>query len=264
MFTDISYNENAIMECLDESDYGGDDFEDNATDDEFVPAHEEISRDSETTSSESSSESADETLSSQPCTRGRSRIRGSSVRAIRGRGSRGRGSRRRGSGLRYSNLGNSNQLSVQPEWQVKDFSPSQPQLSEPSYIPSDSTDFDHSQYFQIYIDNDLIDLMVKNTNQTSVFKTGKSIQLTEKECNIFIAVTMMMSCINYPYIRMYWEQKWRIPLIADAMTRMRFFQLRTSLKLVFDPDVTQEEKTKDRIWKVRPSLKKWNKDVRNK
>ncbi|KAK9692916.1 Transposase IS4 [Popillia japonica] len=39
-------------------------------------------------------------------------------------------------------------------------------------------------------------------------------------------------------------------LLKTAMTRRRFFNIRSSLKVVFDDDVTAEEKNKNKIWKV--------------
>lgn len=49
---------------------------------------------------------------------------------------------------------------------------------------------------------------------------------------------------------MYWQAKWRVPIIADAITRDRFYLIRKSLKVVFDNEVELEARAKDRIWKV--------------
>ena len=65
-----------------------------------------------------------------------------------------------------------------------------------------------------------------------------------------------MSCLQYPIIRMYWDKKWRVPVICDNMTRDRFFQLRTSIKIVFDNDVNEDDRKKDRLWKLRPLIER--------
>ncbi|KAH8036196.1 hypothetical protein HPB51_019601 [Rhipicephalus microplus] len=53
-------------------------------------------------------------------------------------------------------------------------------------------------------------------------------------------------------IRMYWMKKTRVPLVVDNMTKNRYFQLRRRLKLVNELDVSEQEKEKDRLWRIRP------------
>lgn len=60
-----------------------------------------------------------------------------------------------------------------------------------------------------------------------------------------------MGCINVPVIRMYWSKQYGIQIVKDAMTRDRFFNIRSSLKVVFDSDVSDQEKV-NKIWKVAP------------
>lgn len=58
-----------------------------------------------------------------------------------------------------------------------------------------------------------------------------------------------MGCLSYPQVKMYWDPKFRIPVIGDNMTLKRFFKLRHHIHVVNDnPDPS----VKDRIWKVRP------------
>lgn len=70
--------------------------------------------------------------------------------------------------------------------------------------------------------------------------------LTVSECKLFFGVTIVMSCVNYSIIRMYWEMKW----FADAITRDRYFAIRNGIKLVYDDDVSHEDRSKDKLWKV--------------
>lgn len=96
--------------------------------------------------------------------------------------------------------------------------------------------------------------IVVKTNQTSVFITGKSINISLRELKVWIGINCVMSALQYPKIRMYWEKKWRVPIIADAMARDRFFVIRKSIKVVYDNDITDEQKRSDRLWKLRPLI----------
>lgn len=141
-----------------------------------------------------------------------------------------------------------------------------PTLSEPSYIKPDRTDYKNIDYFQDYFDDYFIDLIVDKTNQTAVKKTGKSLMVTNGEVKVLIGISLIMACIGYPLTRMYWEAKWRVPAIADNMSRDRFFLLRNSLKFVFDDDISSQSRTDDKLWKVRPLinriLQSCNKEVK--
>lgn len=72
--------------------------------------------------------------------------------------------------------------------------------------------------------------------------------------HVYLGITLVMSSINYPYLRMAWEKKWKVPIIADNMSRNRFLQLRNSLKFVFDNDITSQMRSQDILWKVRPLI----------
>lgn len=60
-----------------------------------------------------------------------------------------------------------------------------------------------------------------------------------------------MSCLQLPQIRMYWDKEWRVAVIADNISRDRFFQIRNSLKIVFDNDINTEQGKANRLWKIR-------------
>lgn len=54
---------------------------------------------------------------------------------------------------------------------------------------------------------------------------------------------------------MYWAANTSGPIIDEAMTRNKFFKLRSSLKVTNDLNVS-ENKNNDVLWEVRPLLKK--------
>lgn len=140
-----------------------------------------------------------------------------------------------------------------PVWKANTFKPDPIVLSQPAYKPElCKEDWDDERYIKQYIDDDFLKIMVDKTNQTFVHSVGKSLQLTLEELKVWIGITCIMSALQYPKIRMFWEKDYRVPIISEAMSRDRFFLIRKSIKVVFDNDITNEEKEKDKIWKIRP------------
>ncbi|XP_067940672.1 piggyBac transposable element-derived protein 3-like [Watersipora subatra] len=72
------------------------------------------------------------------------------------------------------------------------------------------------------------------------------------EIKKFFGMSLIMGCINMKRLRMYWSKKTRVPIIANSMSRTRFFKIRNNLKVVDNFLVNEHEKKVDRLWKVRP------------
>lgn len=209
--------------------------DDDLGDTEYLVDNEQESSSSSEFSSESSSES---TEIPPPSSRGRERQRGTTARRARGS---------RSSRIERNSPSN---------WSVKTFLPVTNQLLGPAYLPIELESFDPVNYIKQYIDDDIVSLIVEKTNQTAVFKTGKSLDLCMNECYLYIGICLVMASINYPQLRMYWEKKFRVALVANCMSRNRFLALRNSLKIVFDQDITMECKSKDKLWRVRPLIER--------
>ncbi|XP_049789042.1 uncharacterized protein LOC126194785 [Schistocerca nitens] len=70
----------------------------------------------------------------------------------------------------------------------------------------------------------------------------------------FWGVSIVAALIGVPCLRMCWERKSRYPLVADNLSRDRFYLLRNNIKLVDDNAVSEQEK-QYHFWKVKPILK---------
>ncbi|XP_068625334.1 piggyBac transposable element-derived protein 3-like [Battus philenor] len=105
-------------------------------------------------------------------------------------------------------------------------------------------------YVAKYLTSDIYEQNAFHSNQTYLSKTGTNLNTSDKEIRTFFGVTIMMSYLRFPRIRMYWDQKSRIPAIADRITRDRYFKLRASLKLLNDSEIPEEIKSSTKFWKV--------------
>lgn len=141
-------------------------------------------------------------------------------------------------------------------WSENSFPPKDMHVMEPSFVSDGPENSDVISYLNQYISDDIVNLIVTKTNQTAVRKTGRTLGLDISECYRYIGITFVMASVNYPFLRMYWEKKWRVAVVADTMCRERFIQLRNSLKFVFDDDIAYETRLQDKFWKVRPLIQR--------
>ena len=109
------------------------------------------------------------------------------------------------------------------------------------------------EMFQKYVPEDLFDVIAACTNQR-LAEQGKTPNITPGDVFKFFGVCFYTSIFKYPWLRMYWSQKFRLPLVADPLSRNKFFDIRANLKIVDDNRVSEDHKRSDRLWKVRPLL----------
>lgn len=106
-------------------------------------------------------------------------------------------------------------------------------------------------YFERYIQESCFEDMAVFMNIRHVETTGKSLNCSPQEIKKFWGVSIVLSLLGFPRIRMCWERRTRYPLICENISRDRFYHLRNNIKVVDDNAVSNEEK-QDRFWKVRP------------
>nr|CAH7742013.1 unnamed protein product [Callosobruchus chinensis] len=113
---------------------------------------------------------------------------------------------------------------------------------------------DPFEYFQKYISQQFFEKVAMFTNMKEVSTTGHSLDTSTTEVRQLFGCSMLIGIYGLPRMRMYWAENTRVPLIADHITRNRFFKLRSRLKVVDDNAVPGGIKTIDRFWKIRPLL----------
>lgn len=112
------------------------------------------------------------------------------------------------------------------------------------------------EYFSKYLDADFFEEVALFTNMKEVKISGKSLETTPHEISKFFACSMLIGIYGLPRLRMYWGRQTKVPIVADNMSRNRYFQLRARLKVVDDDVISKECRLGDRFWKIRPMLDK--------
>ncbi|CAG4951870.1 unnamed protein product [Parnassius apollo] len=110
------------------------------------------------------------------------------------------------------------------------------------------------EYFLRYIPEVMFEIISNYSNQTYLLKKGQNLNTTKEEIKLFFGISIAMSYLGLPRIRMYWANRTRVAMIADHMTRDRYFKIRTNLKLVNDLEVDEASK-QNKFWKVNPLIK---------
>lgn len=107
------------------------------------------------------------------------------------------------------------------------------------------------EYFKRYITDGILEEMVDKTNLYAHQQNLAGFIPTNKdEIETFLGLHVMMGCLRFPRISMYWEKVLGIGVFLENMTRNRFYKLRTNLHLV--NNLGKDTHNKDRFHKVRP------------
>jgi len=107
------------------------------------------------------------------------------------------------------------------------------------------------QYFTKYFNDSFFESMAFHTNLYAVQNNVNNFQPTNAiEKRSLIAIQMMMGVLKYPRQEMYWQLKFRVNIIANTMTRNRFFSLRQHLHVINNLDIPRDNS--DKFVKVRP------------
>lgn len=136
---------------------------------------------------------------------------------------------------------------------IEDFSPNPP-APEYESQPINALNLPPQDYISKYLPDSMFGTIVEQSNRTYLAKTGRNLDLTKEELKKFFSATLLMSILKFPRIKMYWERKTKVNGVASLIGRDRYFTIRSHLKVVYDTDITNEEKNQNKFWKVAPLL----------
>lgn len=111
------------------------------------------------------------------------------------------------------------------------------------------------EYLNDYFDEGFYEETARCTNLYFMRKTGQELKTTKAEIAKVFGVHILMGCLPYPRMPMYWRANMRIGLIADKIVRDRFITLRNALHVV-DHDQPTESETNNLLWKVQLIIKR--------
>ena len=110
------------------------------------------------------------------------------------------------------------------------------------------------QYFKKYLNDDFFQMSADFTARYYHQQTGKPLNLTSEDIKKFFGMHTIMGVIKFPRIHMYWQSKYLLPLVSSAMPRDKFYLLRVNFHIVDNLAVTQEQKERNKLWKVQPMI----------
>lgn len=111
------------------------------------------------------------------------------------------------------------------------------------------------EYVSKYIPESIFSCIFEKTNRTYVERAGKVLISDISHLKKFFSASIMMSFMGYPRIRMYWSHKTKVECISSLMTRDKYFAIRQNLKVVYDKDITDQERMSNKFWKVEPIIR---------
>ncbi|XP_076842062.1 piggyBac transposable element-derived protein 3 isoform X2 [Brachyhypopomus gauderio] len=140
------------------------------------------------------------------------------------------------------------------QWRASPPTPNQVQFEHEEETVQNRENWTPLDYIEQYIDKDLMKMIADCSNASSLARNEAPLNTSTDEMYHFFGACILMSCIPYPAIRMYWSKTLKFPAITEKFTRDRFFRLRRSLKVLIDDDVPEDLRERDKFWKVRPFL----------
>ena len=132
-------------------------------------------------------------------------------------------------------------------WQVGDLQ--ETVLDESPVFTTPSHEKCPVDYLRHYFNDEILELIVHETNLYSTQEKAKPINVTKDEILAFFGILIYMGVCQYPALVDYWTQSTRISQVANVMSRRRFQDIHSTIHFH-----NNEEEGTDRLLKIRPLL----------
>lgn len=139
---------------------------------------------------------------------------------------------------------------TQVDWIEGDFQ------ARPKHFPRFSyqeyKDYTPTEVFELFMDNDIIDFLVSESNKYGLFKNMPDPMISRDEIKCFLAILVNSGYNTLPGKKYYWDQKedMKNHMIADAMRRDRFLLIFKCLHCA-DNNLLNKQ---DKMSKLRPFM----------
>jgi hypothetical protein len=110
-------------------------------------------------------------------------------------------------------------------------------------------------FFELMFSQKVLTMICKQTNlyaaqRIRIKPDPEWKELSIGELKAFIGCLVAMGLNKQPNLKMYWDQKWKIPVVSNRFTRKRFLSIKKYLHLADNTNITNS--TTDRLAKIRP------------
>ncbi|XP_063878299.1 piggyBac transposable element-derived protein 2-like isoform X1 [Scylla paramamosain] len=130
-----------------------------------------------------------------------------------------------------------------PEWKGK--------------LPDATTIKTPLEYFKHFFDDDLLQMIVDESNLYATQERGSSLNLTVEELEQFIGTVLYSTIFHLPRTRRYWKKSSWVQQIAEVFSRNRWEEIKKYIHFNDNSNMpAPTDETRDKLFKIRPIVDK--------
>ena len=118
-----------------------------------------------------------------------------------------------------------------------------------SLPPENLENLSRYDIFLKFWSDDIIEIIVEQTNQYTVLKNGKSVNTNFAKIEQFLGIQIMIGHVQMFSYTNYWAAEIRVNIIADTISRKQYKELRGSIHLV--GNTLQDQNKQEKLFTIR-------------